>query len=123
MIISRVIDLATEYDIAHARLQVRALARQLGMDQTAQTRLALAAASLAERLGIGSNGQVAQMQMETIAERDRQGLRLWVTCYSPLQPFTDTELLSGITWMVDEIEVNDLGHDQIEITLLKWVMP
>lgn len=116
---SQTIAINNELDIIEARMRVRTLARETGLDLFDQARISLATSTLAIILGLekGSRGSVAMIQL---AANDRIGVQ--VVCIrrdTSLQDLAEG-VLDDARRMVDEIQVSEPPGGGVAVTMVKW---
>ena len=113
------IDISDVLDVMAARAKVREIARLKGLGITEQARIALAASSTADLLGLGTTRR-GQIIIEDLEEGNRIGVR--VICIAPpdaQRAFTPKE--TDITKMlVDDLTIQGLPSDEISVTLVQW---
>ena len=114
------VNIRDEGDVTLARMEVRNLARTLGMDPADQARISLAASASVRALG-WRGAHERQMTIECVYAEGRKGLR--VVCSRPDsdQSQLAQQSLNEAKWMVDELTVKQLATNVMQITLIKWV--
>ncbi len=120
MIKNQSIVVRSALDVVTARMQVREMARRMGLSLTDQARISMATSSLASSMGLGENGSSeGSIAIECMQNGGRKGLK--VICRriengesSPPAHFVNER------WMVDEIKMQQLPPNTLEITLTKW---
>ena len=115
---AQTIAVASESDVVRLRVQVRDLARAIGMSLTDQARISLAASSVAKAIGLGSTCR-GQATIDDCRQGERTGVRV---IYKEKNGKGD--LTSGVfgdtRWMVDELTVETLPTNEVQVTLIKW---
>ncbi len=109
-------------DLIHARLLVRETARLIGLSLTDQSRISLATSSLANAMGMGlDEHSLGYITIEKLENPKRPGLR--VTCSRKnSEGFTPpASYFSHERWMVDELELHSTSHDEVEVSMTKWI--
>jgi hypothetical protein len=110
--------IANEYDIILLRMQVRDLARAVGLNLGDQARISLAASSAAQVIGLGAT-QCDQVTIESCYRDGRAGVR--VVCTTKNGKADHTPYAFGDTrWMVDELTCETLPSKEMQVTLVKW---
>jgi serine/threonine-protein kinase RsbT len=115
---TKVLTVTKETDVVLLRMQVRDLARALGLALGDQARISLAASSAAKAIGLGSahHGQVI---IDDCRRDERVGVR--VICVDEnSQADLIPNALREARWMVDELTVETLPSKKVQITLVKW---
>lgn len=117
-----VIPIHNEVDLAAARVQVREVARRIGLSLSDQSRISLATSSLATALGLGREGHAnGQVSIEYLNHGNRKGVRVICkrsNCDGFIPP---ASYFSNERWMVDELDVNSPAPDEVEVAMIKWV--
>ena len=118
---NRTIPIRSEVDVITARMQVRELARGLGMTPGDQAHISLATSSLIHELGLGVTCQ-GHVTMDCVNIGGRTGVR--VVCVERNGAAGDGRTpgsLSDLRWMVDELSIEKLPPDDLQITMIKWL--
>ncbi len=118
MYISQTISLRSESDIVLLRMQVRDLARSLGLSLADQARVSLAASSLAKAMRLGTN-HPGQATIAGLTRDSQTGVRV-VCADQRAQPGCTTGSLEEVRWMVDELTLETLPSSIRQVTLIKW---
>ncbi|MGD8793091.1 MAG: hypothetical protein PVF47_11105 [Anaerolineae bacterium] len=108
-----------DLDIIEARMHVRVLARDMGLDLFDQARISLAASTLAIILGL-DKGIGGTVTMHTLTAHGRVGVQ--VVCTRPDIPLQGLAagVLDDAQRMVDELRVDETSTDELAVTLIKW---
>jgi len=115
---SQTIALGNESDIVLLRMQVRDLARAVGMNLADQARVSLAASSLAKAMGLGAN-HPGQAIIAGLVRDEQTGVRV-VCMEERSQSRCSSELPNEVRWMVDELTMEMLPSNVRQATLIKW---
>jgi len=107
------------HDIMAARAKVRELARRKGLGITEQARISLAASSMADVLGLGTQRQ-GQIAINSIVEEERTGVRVTCTATKDARQALTPAQLDVHQLLVDELTVETLPSDDVQITLIQW---
>ncbi len=121
MNMSQTITVQTEFDVFMARMQVRKLARTMGFDITNQARIALATSSLARVLRLGEVHQ-GQVIIDRLGEEGLAGLRVACTAITNADFEVGARAFTDVQWLVDELIVEDTPSNDVQITLIKWIV-
>ncbi|MBN1875946.1 MAG: hypothetical protein JXA33_17110 [Anaerolineae bacterium] len=142
---SQMFTIRNNLDVILMRMQVRDLARAMGMTLSDQACIALAASSLANALGLEGT-PAGHVTMDCLNDAGRVGIRV-IYIKSNGIPFVDedvspgngtllgdsvflgggassdllTKTLDNTKWMVDELNMEKLPPDVLKITLVKWM--
>ena len=119
MIESQTIEIQNRFDIIEARMQVRTLARELGLDLFDQARISLAASTVAIILGLESTGN-GSISMGRRQFGERVGVEVVCTKADARLPDLASGVLDDAKRMVDELTVIELPSRGVEVTLFKW---
>ncbi|MBN1890937.1 MAG: hypothetical protein JW850_23275 [Thermoflexales bacterium] len=112
----------SEVDVITARMYVRDVARGLGMNLGDQARISLAASSLAHAIGLGRTHQ-GQIEISCVHERDDARVGVQVICIRIGLPCTlEAGRLGEARWMVDELMVEERPPDELQVTVIKWLV-
>jgi hypothetical protein len=113
------ITIQNDLDIIEARMYVRALARDAGLDLFDQARISLATSTLAIILGL-DKGVGGTVTMQRLAAHGRAGVE--VTCIRRDVPLYGLAagVLDDAQRMVDVLTVNETPRDELAVTLIKW---
>lgn len=122
MLPQQIIKIRDSYDIINTRMQVREVARHVGMDLGDQARISLAASCLMEGLGFGHNPHSSMITIEPLDEGQRKGIRVVCTFANDGERQQVQSAAGNIGWMVDDVTINYVDSEQTEIILTKWVM-
>lgn len=109
---------ASESDIMLLRMQVRDLARAIGMALVDQARISLAASSAAKAIGLGVTHQ-GQATIDDCCRDGRTGVRVVCTGQNGKADTTPSGL-GDARWMVDEFTFETLPSNQVQVILVKW---
>ncbi len=115
---SQTISLSNEADIVLLRMQVRDLARAVGMNLADQARVSLAASSLAKVMGWGT-GHPGQATLVRLVRDSHTGVQV-IGADQCAQPGCATGSLDEVRWMVDELTAEILPTHIRQVTLIKW---
>jgi len=115
-----------DLDIVNARMQARAMAKQLGFRTADQARISLAASELARVLSWSPN-LPAEIKMIPTQQNGQSGLR--VVCLIHLisedmpdhQRMASQRSLSSACQLVDESIVEEQNNHHALVTLVKWL--
>ena len=118
MYTAQTISLGTESDIVLLRMQVRDLARTVGMGLADQARVSLAASSLAKALGLGTQ-HPGLATFIGLARNGQTGVRV-ICADKRAQSDCATGSLEEVRWMVDELTLELLPSSIRQATLTKW---
>ncbi len=110
--------ISDEYDIIVLRMQVRDLARAVGMGLADQARISLAAFSAVKAIGLGSTHS-GQVIIEDCCRDERAGVRVACTVKNG-KVDQSPDALGDTRWMVDELTCETLPSKEIQVTLVKW---
>lgn len=127
MLAKQVLKIHSSNDIIITRMKVREAARYVGMDPSDQARISLATSSLLEELGsegfgLGHDSASISITIEQFSEGQDNALRVVYTFVNPKERQLLHTAAGKIGWMVDKVTIDNIGDDQVEITLTKWVM-
>jgi hypothetical protein len=116
---SQTIIINNELDIIEARMRVRTLARETGLDLFDQARISLATSTLAIILGLekGSQGSVGMMQLHA---NDRDGVQVVCTRHDTSPHDLTAGVLDDARRMVDEMQVSEPSGGGVAVTVVKW---
>lgn len=120
------ITINTPLDVVTARMEVRNLARAVGLNTSDQARISLATSSLAEALGIGG-ARRGRITIERLIGDKRSGVRVICTTTQSPPDSIDSDLQSKVSgnstwrWMVDELIVETPPSNELQVTLVKWM--
>jgi len=118
MSLTKILTVTKETDIVLLRMQVRDLARALGLALGDQARISLAASSAAKAIGLGSTHH-GQVTIDDCHRDERIGVR--VICLDENgQAGLTPNALGDARWMVDELTVETLPSQKVQVTLIKW---
>lgn len=109
-------------DTIIVRARVRELARQRGLDLTAQARISLAVYSLAAALRIGSE-HAGQVVVDRLGEGKQVGIRVACIVADAAKVDPTPDALGDVGWMVDELAIETLPSSAVKITLVQWTTP
>ncbi len=115
---SQTISLSSEFDIVLLRMQVRDLARAVGMSLADQARVSLAASSLAKALELGAS-HPGQATIAGLSRASQTGVQV-ICADKHAQPGQKTGSLEEVQWMVDELTLETLPSSIRQATLIKW---
>jgi len=118
---SQTIAVQTEFDVFMARMQVRKLARAIGFDITNQARIALATSSLARVLRLGEMHR-GQVMIDHLDREEHSGLRVSCTAIVSSDFELGARAFTDVKWLVDELIVKELPSNDVQVTLIKWVV-
>jgi hypothetical protein len=113
------ITINNELDIIEARMRVRTLARETGLDLFDQARISLATSTLAIILGLekGSRGSVGMTRLHT-------GERVGVQVVCTRRDTSPRDLAAGVLddarRMVDDMQLSELPGGGLAVTVVKW---
>jgi hypothetical protein len=116
---NQTIEIHNRFDIIEARMQVRTLARKLGLDLFDQARISLAASTVAIILGLESSGN-GSISMERRQFGERVGVEVVCTKADAKLPNLAAGVMDDAKRMVDELTIKELPSHGIEVTLFKW---
>ncbi len=116
---NQTIEIHNRFDIIEARMQVRTLARRLGLDLFDQARISLAASTVAIILGLESSGN-GTISMERRQFGERMGVEVVCTKADARLPNLASGVMDDAKRMVDELTIRELPSRGIEVTLFKW---
>lgn len=111
---TKTVTVANESDIVLLRMQVRDLARAMGLNLADQARISLAASSAAKAIGLGV-AHPGQAKVEDCNCEGRIGVRVICTSKDGTR-----RALGDAKWMVDEYSFETLPTSEIQVTLVKW---
>lgn len=116
---SKTITINNELDIIEARMRVRTLARETGLDLFDQARISLATSTLAIILGLekGSHGSVGMRQLHA---HDRVGVQVICTRHDTSAHDLTVGVLDDARRMVDEMQVSQPSGGGVAVTVVKW---
>ena len=116
------IPISNELDIIEARMRVRTLARETGLDLFDQARISLATSTLAIILGL-EKGSTGSVTMRQLAEENRVGVQ--VVCVRLDASLHDlvAGVLDDARRMVDQLQVSEPSDGGLAVTLIKWAGP
>lgn len=116
---SQTIVINNELDIIEARMRVRTLARETGLDLFDQARISLATSTLAIILGLekGSHGSVDMTQLKT---NDRAGVQVVCIRRDGSPRDVAAGVLDDARRMVDEMQVSEPPGGGVAVTVIKW---
>ena len=115
---TRTICIAQETDIVLLRMQVRDLARAVGMNLADQARISLAASSAAKAMGLGIT-HPGQVTIDHYCYGEKVGVR--VICAGRNGKTNGTPgALGDARCIVDELTYETLGANEAQVTLIKW---
>ncbi len=117
---SQTIEIHNQFDIVEARMQVRTLARQVGLDLFDQARISLAASTSAIILGLARREQGGQISMKRLADGKRIGVQVVCTGSGMTLHDLASRVLDDAERMVDSLTVEALPSNGIKVTLIKW---
>ena len=117
---SQTIAIQNKFDIIEARMQVRTLARKVGLDLFDQARISLATSTLAIMLGM-ETAKEGQIDMCCLEENGRKGVQ--VVCIKPKCPLQSIAagVLDDAKQMVDDLLVEAPPVGGVKVTMIKWV--
>ena len=114
------IPIRNDLDVIEARMQVRTLARESGLDLFDQARISLATSTLAIILGLekSAGGTVIMEQLDSY---DRRGVQ--VICLRPDTSLHDLAagVLDDARRMVDDLRVEEPPGGGVAVILVKWL--
>ena len=116
---SQTIVVNNESDIVMLRMQVRDLARSVGLNLADQARISLAASSVVKAIGLGITRH-GKITMDSCQSEDRVGVRIVCTEENGSDQHSAPPSLGETRWMVDELTLETLPHDRLQVTLVKW---
>ena len=116
---NQTIEIHNRFDIIEARMQVRTLARKLGLDLFDQARISLAASTVAIILGLENSGN-GTISMERRQFGERVGVEVVCTKADARLPNLAAGVMDDAKRMVDELTIRELPSRGIEVTLFKW---
>jgi hypothetical protein len=116
---SLTISVHNKFDIVEARMQVRTLARKIGLDLFDQARISLATSTLAIMLGMEAAGK-GQIALGCLEDNGRKGVQVVCTKPDTLLHDLATGVLDDAKQMVDDLLVEALPSRGIKVTLIKW---
>ncbi|GEM_PF-1872914 len=108
-----------QLDIIEARMRVRLLARDSGLDLFDQARISLATSTLAIILGLEKAG-TGIITMHPLAEAGRTGVRVVCIKHRASQRDLAAGVLDDARRMVDELRVEERPEGSIHVSLVKW---
>ncbi|MFN2166490.1 MAG: hypothetical protein ACK2U9_09535 [Anaerolineae bacterium] len=116
---SQTITINNELDIIEARMRVRTLARETGLDLFDQARISLATSTLAIILGLekGSRGSVGMTQLHA---HDRVGVQVICIRHDTSPHDLTVGVLDDARRMVDEMQVSQPSGGGVAVTVVKW---
>lgn len=106
---------ADEHDIMQLRMNVREMARTVGMSLTEQARIAMAASAVAKALKC--NWQVT---IEEFTCDERSGVRITYLSERGKLDYTRS-MFADAKWMADELTLENPFTDELKVTLVKWL--
>ena len=115
----RTLNIKSEIDVITARMQVREMARSLGMNLGDQARISLASSSLAHALGLGG-ACPGRLVMGSIQNGARTGLQV-VCSRKDGDSVPETTVFYDTRWMVDELVVDKHTNEDLQVTIIKWL--
>lgn len=112
-------EIESRFDIIEARMRVRTLAREIGLDLFDQARISLATSTLAIILGLEEVGR-GTIAMGRLNAGERVGVQ--VICTRADRALSDLAagVLDDARRMVDDLMVKKLPSGGIEVTMIKW---
>lgn len=115
---TKILTVTNETDVVLLRMQVRDLARAIGLALADQARISLAAWSVAKAIGLCSTHR-GQVTIKDCCHNERIGVQ--VVCSSE-SGRTDLapNALGDARWMVDQLTVETLPSKNVQVTLVKW---
>ena len=114
-----ILQIEDAFDVIGARMQVREVARAQGFSTVDQSRISLAASSLANAMKLG-HIRLGEITIDCLSNGGRTGVRVICTAANvtaedfPEGAFRDTR------WMVDEFTMEELPCNELRITVIKW---
>jgi len=115
---TKTMSVANESDIVLLRMQVRDLARAIGMTLADQARISLAASAVAKAIGLGTTHR-GQVTLSDCSRDGRTGVRVVCTSKNGKTDHTPGAL-GDARWMVDELTFETLPSKEVQVTLVKW---
>ena len=112
------IPIHNELDIIEARMHVRKLARETGLDLFDQARISLAASTMAIILGLEKSGTGA-ISLSQVDDGERLGVQVICTRNDASVHDLAEGVLDDARRMVDDLGVTKLP-DGVAVTLIKW---
>ena len=116
---NQTIEIHNRFDIIEARMQVRTMARKLGLDLFDQARISLAASTVAIILGLESSGN-GSISMERRQFGERVGVEVVCTKADARLPNLAAGVMDDAKRMVDELTIRELPSSGVQVTLFKW---
>ncbi len=129
---TQTIRITNEGDIVVLRMQVRDLARAIGLNLADQARISLAASSVAKAIGLGIT-YPGQARLDDYCCGGHTGVRVVCTLVRKNSRPDDGAVSSGARsapsapgtlgearWMVDELTFETLSLGEVQVTLVKW---
>lgn len=116
---SQTIAVNNELDIIEARMRVRTLAREAGLDLFDQARISLATSTLAIILGLEKGAQ-GWVTMKQLSGSERVGVQVICSRHDVSLHDLAGGVMDDARRMVDELQVNESPEGGIAVTLLKW---
>lgn len=115
----QIVTIRNESDVVMARMQVRDLARSIGMTLKDQACISLAASSLAQALGLGTL-LLGQMAFECWRHEERTGVRVVCQEKNGNKPEPAPATFDNTRWMVDEFYCETSPLNVFQVTMIKW---
>ncbi len=107
--------IANEHDIMQLRMNVREMARSMGMSLTEQARVAMAASAVAKALTCHW-----QVTIEDVDCDGRSGMRITYLSERGKLDYTRS-MFADAKWMADELTLENLHSDELKVTVVKWL--
>ncbi len=117
----RKIIIQTDHDVIMARLQVRALARKVGLRMTEQARISLASSSAARALGLGETSH-GQMVIRRLNGGKCIGVQVVCKTVGGINNGLWPKKLGNAKLMADELAVEKLPSGDTQVTMIKWAI-
>ncbi len=108
-------------DIVNARMQVREVARKLGLSLTDQARISMATSSLASSMGFDESGNIeGYIDIEGLRLIGRKGIKVTCRRIDCTEQEKVQNFIASQRWMVDEVKLLELSSSTIEVSIVKW---
>lgn len=119
MLLQQFLNVQNSYDIISARMHVREAARNAGMNPSDQARISLATSSLMQALNIGQESCSIVMELDRLSDGQGHEFRVVFLFTHAGEAQAVQHAAESISWMVDNIVINEQENSQTEITLTK----
>lgn len=114
----KTIPIQNELDIIEARMHVRRLARETGLDLFDQARISLAASTMAIILGLEKSGR-GSISLAQLHDGERAGVHVICTRHDSSPQDLAGGVLDDARRMVDELGVETVPGG-VAVSLIKW---